>query len=145
MITPVSECLYCQKNEMYQSLMIKICDLSSSEVFLFREQTYQGRCCVSYREHGVDFHQLSVRQRDAFMHDVMVVANALQKVFDPAKINYGSFSDKLSHLHIHIVPKYIDGPSYGGMFEMNPGKVFLTDDQYAELISNLKSHIKSEL
>ena len=40
-------------------------------------------------------------------------------------IYYGAYSDKLSHLHFHLVPKYVDGPDYGGVFQMNPGKVYL--------------------
>ena len=28
----------------------------------------------------------------------------------------------------------MDGPDYGGTFQMNPGKVYLTDAEYQELI-----------
>ena len=38
----------------------------------------------------------------------------------PAKINYGTYSDTLEHLHFHLVPKYVDGPDFGGVFRMNP-------------------------
>lgn len=40
MPTPSSECLYCQNNDTLKSLMIKICDLSVSKLFLFKEQSY---------------------------------------------------------------------------------------------------------
>ncbi len=39
MPTPTSECLYCQNNDTLKSLMIKICDLSVSQLFLFKEQS----------------------------------------------------------------------------------------------------------
>lgn len=38
------ECLYCQNNETLHNLMIEIAQLSVSRVFLFKEQTYRGRC-----------------------------------------------------------------------------------------------------
>ena len=43
------ECLYCTNN--YGNLMILIAELSVSRVFLFKEQTYHGRCLVSYNGH----------------------------------------------------------------------------------------------
>ena len=40
------DCLYCQNNETLHNLMIEIAQLSVSRVFLFKEQTYRGRCLV---------------------------------------------------------------------------------------------------
>ena len=106
------ECLYCQNNETLHNLMIEIAQLSVSRVFLFKEQTYRGRCLVAYKDH-----------------------------VNPEKINYGAYSDKLSHLHFHLAPKYVDGPDYGGTFQMNPGKVYLTDAEYQELIEAVRSKL----
>ena len=108
------ECLYCQNNETLHNLMIEIAPLSVSRVFLFKE-------------------------RNAFMADVARVTRAMHKVFHPEKINYGAYSDKLSHLHFHLAPKYVDGPDYGGVFQMNPGKVYLTDAEYQKMIDELKA------
>ena len=105
----------------------------------FKEQTYRGRCLVAYNGHVNDLNELSDEQRDAFMADVAQVTRAMQKAFNPEKINYGAYSDKLSHLHFHLAPKYVDGPDYGGTFQMNPGKVYLTDAEYQEMIEQLKA------
>lgn len=139
MPTPVSECLYCQENETLHKLMIKITDLKVSQLFLFKEQSYTGRLNVVYKDHGVEFHELSDEQRNAFMDDVNITANAIAKAFNPDKINYGAFSDKLSHLHFHIVPKYKDGYGFGSVFEMNPEKVILTDAEYDAIIEKIKA------
>ena len=40
------DCLYCQNNETLHNLMIEIAPLSVSRVFLFKEQTYRGRCQI---------------------------------------------------------------------------------------------------
>ncbi len=139
MKTPVSECLYCQNNETLKSLMIKICDLEVSRLFLFREQTYPGRCNVVFNDHSVDFHELSVEERNAFMRDVARTGKAIAEAFNPDKINYGAYGDKISHLHMHVVPKYMDGIGFGGVFEMNPGKVTLNDAEYARMIEKIKA------
>lgn len=139
MPTPVSECLYCQDNETLHRLMIRICDLEVSQVFLFKEQSYPGRCNVVYKEHGVEFHELTDEQRNAFMRDVARVAKAMASAFNPAKINYGAYADTLSHLHMHVVPKYKDGYGFGGVFEMNPQKVTLSDARYEEVIEKIRA------
>ena len=131
------DCLYCQRSELQKSLMIEICDLSASTLFLFREQSHPGRCVVAYKDHVKELFELSASDRNAFMKDVCKVAAAMQKAFSPAKINYGAYSDKLPHLHFHLVPKYEGGMSYGGTFEMNPQQTYLTDSEYAETIEKI--------
>ena len=54
---------------------------------------------------------------------------------------YGAYSDKLSHLHFHLAPKYVDGPDFGGTFTMNPGKVYFTDKEYQEMIEAIKANL----
>jgi diadenosine tetraphosphate (Ap4A) HIT family hydrolase len=129
------ECLYCQNNETLHNLMIEIAQLSVSRVFLFKEQTYRGRCLVAYKDHVNDLNELSDEERNAFMADVVRVTRAMDKAFHPEKINYGAYSDKLSHLHFHLAPKYV------GTFQMNPGKVYLTEAEYQELIDAIKANL----
>ena len=42
-------CLYCRNKAVLDELMIKICDLDVSTLYLFREQTHKGRCVVAFR------------------------------------------------------------------------------------------------
>lgn len=139
MYSDPKECLYCTNNETLHNLMIEFATLRVSRAFLFKEQTYRGRCLVAYNGHVNDLNELSEEERNDFMADVAQVTRAMQKAFNPEKINYGAYSDKLSHLHFHLAPKYVDGPDYGGTFQMNPGKVYLTDTEYQEMIEKIKA------
>ncbi len=141
MPTPASGCLYCQNNDTLHQLMIKIGDLEVSQLFLFKEQSYSGRCNVVYKDHGVEFYELSEEQRNAYMRDIAMVGKAIAKAFNPSKINYGAFSDTLSHLHMHIVPKYKDGYGFGSVFEMNPQKTYLSDAEYESVIEKIKVNL----
>ena len=60
------DCLYCQNNETLHNLMIEIAQLSVSRVFLFKEQTYRGRCLVAYKDHVNDLNELTDEERNAF-------------------------------------------------------------------------------
>lgn len=143
MYSDPKDCLYCQNNDTLHSLMIPIARLRVSRAFLFKEQTYKGRCLVAYNEHVNDLNELSDEQRNLFMADVADVTRAMQRLFQPEKINYGAYSDKLSHLHFHLAPKYVDGPDYGGTFRMNPGEVYLSDEEYAQMVEALRQELKN--
>ena len=132
-------CLYCSKNKDLDSLMIKICDLEVSTVYLFKEQTYKGRCNVVFKEHKSEITDLTEEEAAAFIKDIRKVAKAIQKAFNPDKINYGAFADTMKHLHFHVVPKYEGGTSWGTTFDMNPGKVLLNDEEYNKLISEINA------
>ena len=121
--------------------MIEIAPLKVSRLFLFKEQTYRGRCLVAYNQHVNDLNELTDEERNDFMADVARATRAMQQAFQPEKINYGAYSDKLSPLHFHLAPKYVDVPDYGGTFQMNPGKVYLTDEEYAALIEQIKRYL----
>lgn len=141
MASPASTCLYCQHLPVLDELMIKIDDLEVSQLFLFKEQSYHGRCNVVYNNHGMEFHELSDEERSAFMRDVARVGKAIAKAFNPTKINYGAYADTLTHLHMHIAPKYEGGYGFGGVFEMNPQKTYLSDEEYAEVINKIKENL----
>ncbi len=139
--SPVAECLYCQRNDTLKDLMIDICDLEVSRVFLFKEQTYKGRCVVAHKKHIDELFELSDAERDAFMKDVARVCKAMSLALGAEKINMGAYSDKLSHLHFHLVPKYIGGPDYPGIFQMNPRSVYLPQEECAALIAKIKANL----
>lgn len=143
MYSDPKDCLYCTSNETLHNLMIEICHLRVSRAFLFKEQTYHGRCLVAYDKHVNDLNELDDEQRNLFMADVADVTRAMQQLFKPEKINYGAYSDKLSHLHFHLAPKYVDGPDYGGTFRMNPGEVYLTEAEYEEMVQSLRRAIEA--
>jgi len=135
-------CFYCVKDERLTNLMIEICKLEASTLYLFKEQTYRGRCVVAYNGHKSELFDLNDEERSLYMKDVSRVAGALSKAFSPDKINYGAYADKMTHLHFHIVPKYENGPSFGGTFEMSPSdKVLLKDEEYNQLINIIKENL----
>jgi diadenosine tetraphosphate (Ap4A) HIT family hydrolase len=137
-----SICNYCSKNEALNNLMIEIGQLRVSTLYLFREQTYRGRCIVALNEHETEFFHLSQDKQDAYMRDLGQAAAAIEKAFQPDKINYGAFGDTMPHVHFHIVPKFKDGYTWGKMFEMNPSEnLLLTEEQYGALIDQIKSHL----
>ena len=57
----------------------------------------------------------------------------------PDKVNFGAYGDGGCHLHFHLVPKYKGEFEWGTPFAMNPGKTFLTEAEYGEMIEKIKA------
>lgn len=136
-----ANCGYCMRGELLDKFGIFICDLEVSSLILFKEQSKPGRVIVAYKDHVSEIVNISDEERNAFMADVTRAAKALHAAFKPNKVNYGAYGDTGCHLHMHLVPKYEGGDEWGGVFQMNPGKVYLTDAEYAEMIEKIKANL----
>ena len=134
-------CAYCAEGKLVEAFGIKIGELPASKVYLFKEQSHKGRCIVASKFHVSELIDLSEADRNAFMADVCKVSQAIHALYKPAKVNYGAYGDTGCHLHVHLVPKYRDGFEWGGVFAMNPGRVTLSDAEYAEMIEKIRANL----
>lgn len=127
-----NNCLYCAKGTKLQELMVKVCDMETSTLYLFKEQTYKGRCVLAFNGHKKELFKLTADEQVKYMRDVCRATKAMQKAFQPDNINYGAFADNLPHFHFHLVPKYEGGPEWYSIFKMSPEpKVLLREEEYA--------------
>ena len=90
--------------------------------------------------HSAVFDKAPASELVLFMQDVARAARAIKTATGAKKINYGAYSDKLPHLHFHLVPKYEGGASWGSTFEMMPANKRLLDEAgYAAQIAAIKA------
>ena len=135
-------CAYCMEGELVVAFGIKICELETSKVYLFKEQSHPGRVIVAHKKHVSEITELTPQERAAYMEDIAKVAQAMHELFHPDKVNYGAYGDTGHHLHFHIVPKYKGGEEWGSTFEMNSGKTILTDAEYEEMAEAIRQALK---
>ena len=136
-----SNCGYCMRGELLEKFGIFICELEVSSLILFKEQSKPGRCIVAYKDHVSEIVDISDEERNLFMADVAHAAKAIHAAFHPDKLNYGAYGDTGCHLHMHLCPKSEGGDEWGGTFQMNPDKIYLTDAEYAEMIEKIKANL----
>jgi len=134
-------CGYCMRGEILEKFGIFICELEVSSLILFKEQSKPGRCIVAYKDHVSEIVDISDEERNKFFADVNRAAKAIHAAFHPNKLNYGAYGDTGCHLHFHLVPKYEGQDEWGGIFQMNPGKTYLSDAEYAEMIEKIKANL----
>lgn len=138
----MEKCFYCEKAEKLDSLMIEICKLKASTVYLNRDQKHVGRVIVALNEHKDEYFELDDAQRDQYFKEVSLTAHAIQNAYNSDKINYATYGDKVSHVHVHLVPKHKDGLQWGLPFEdFSIPKDFLEEDDYIIIIDRLRDEI----
>lgn len=136
-----TNCAYCMKGDLVAKFAYPICELDTCCVYVFKEQSHPGRCICAYKDHVSEPISISAEQRAAFFEDCCKVANAIHKAYHPKKVNYGMYGDTGCHLHMHLVPKYEGEFEYGGVFEMNPGRVTLTDAEYEAIAQKIRDNL----
>lgn len=52
------------------------------------------------------------------------------------------YGDNVKHIHVHIVPKTKDGLDWNGVFQMNPRKTYLADDEYMKIVKAYKEKLE---
>ena len=84
------------EDERRDNLMIEIGKLSVSYRFSFSKNKRIGaKFNVVYKDHVKELFQLDEDELNAYMKDVKEVAEAIEKAFQPNKINYGAYGDTL--------------------------------------------------
>ena len=124
------DCFYCLKDERLHELMIPLCSLEYSDVYLFRDLKHLGRVVVALKEHKDEIWQLSDSQRNGFFREVSAVSEAVSSAFAADKVNCAVYGDLVSHFHVHVVPKKKDMLQWGVPFTDTLPKVFLSDEDY---------------
>ena len=131
-------CACCRHGDLVAAFAYPICQMYTGYLYLFKEQSKKGLVILAHNKHVSELIELTDHERNDFFTDVAAAARAVHKVFAPDKVNYGAYGDTGCHLHFHIVPKYEGGDEWGGTFQMNPGKVTLSDAEYEQMAEALR-------
>ncbi len=135
-------CPYCTKGDGLTDLMIEITTLDISTLYLSRDQTYKGKCVLAFNCHKTEIYELSRDERELYINDIARTAKAIHDVFHPDKINYAIYGDMVSHLHMHIVPKYRNNVSWGMPFDINPDqKTLMSEEEYKNIKMRIENHL----
>ena len=128
-------CMYCEAGEKLQSLMVYICHVDGFPLYLNRNQTHRGRVILACDTHVPKIADLAPEKAAAFFAAVHKVTGALTRVFSPDQINIGMYGDTVTHVHCHIVPKYVGETDWNGVFQMSPAPpVTLSEDALMERV-----------
>jgi diadenosine tetraphosphate (Ap4A) HIT family hydrolase len=82
-----------------------------SDAYLHRGGVQRGLSHVYWRgRHVVEPTELSPGEAELFFSELLHAARAIERVFEPVKVNYDILGNSVPHLHVHVVPRYADDP-----------------------------------
>ena len=94
---------------------VAVAELGHTEVRLERRSRLPGYCIVVWRHgHIAEPFQLPPEAVAGYWADATAVAQALEQLYQPAKLNLFTLGNWVPHLHTHVVPRYHDDPAPGG-------------------------------
>jgi len=81
-----------------------------SDAYLVRNDVGQrGYCVVVWRgRHVSDPTELSADEARDYFDEVLRVGRAIEKQYQPIKMNFEMLGNSLPHLHTHVVPRYLN-------------------------------------
>jgi diadenosine tetraphosphate (Ap4A) HIT family hydrolase len=119
----------------------KVAEFEHTYVRLPKNQYVRGWTIVALKRHANELFELTDSELAAFWQDVARVAEAIDRLYRPAKINYAVFGNLCPHVHCHLVPRtVVDDPRKP--LNMNDEVVLLTPDEYGLAIDALRKALR---
>ncbi|MFE4516233.1 HIT family protein [Kitasatospora sp. NPDC056783] len=63
--------------------------------------------------HAAEPTQLDEGQAFGFFSEMLLAARAVEAHFKPVKMNYEVLGNSVPHLHVHLIPRFVDDPAPG--------------------------------
>ncbi len=94
--------------------------LNTGYVVIGDHQRIKGYSLFLCKQHATELHFLEPTFRDAFLHEMAVVAEAVYHAFQPDKLNYELLgAGRGLHMHWHFFPRRVgDTPKPGPVWQL---------------------------
>ncbi|MBI5300605.1 MAG: HIT family protein [Chloroflexi bacterium] len=116
-----------------------IADLSISRLRLVHNQFVRGYCVLICAKHVREPYELDDADRARFFDDVMRAARALDRAFQPVKLNYEILGNAIPHLHCHLKPRYYGDAAPSAPIYPDLAPVTLTPHEYGVSIRHIRA------
>lgn len=107
-----NNCLVCGRINLIKQGKNKyfVKEMKSGYVVLCDFQYFYGYTVFLSKIHAKELHELEKTEKELFLKEMAIVAEAVIKTFKPKKLNYELLGNSDSHLHWHLIPRYGDDP-----------------------------------
>ena len=132
-------------NEYVNAHGYTIADLSLSRLRLAANQSVPGYCVLVCKKHVRELYHLSQEEQLLYFNDLMRVAQAIERVFNPAKMNLEIQGNVVPHLHCHIKPRFYGDSAPGAPIHPDKNPIHLTPAEYDERVMLIRKALQREL
>jgi diadenosine tetraphosphate (Ap4A) HIT family hydrolase len=113
-----------------------------SEALLERHAIATGHTAVVFRRrHAAALTDLAPDELADYWLDIQDVGRAIERVFEPCHVNYQLLGNMVPHLHVHVVPRYLDDAAPQRPLPFEPSLV--PDEDFARYVRDLRKTMTS--
>lgn len=87
-------------------------EFKHSYLYLGEHQFYRGYCVLVSKNHYREMTDIPTGEREIIFQEMMISHEAIQKVFNPKKMNMCSLGNVVDHVHWHFFPRYADDTEF---------------------------------
>lgn len=138
---PLCERITLTRDEKFEYLAH---EFTHSYLYVGEHQYYEGYCVLITKDHYKEMTDIPEPVRTELFAEMMKAHEAIQKAFNPKKMNMCSLGNVVPHVHWHFFPRYetdenFKNPPWLQMKDFDGAKI--TPEQAAHVIKKLKSHL----
>ncbi len=93
---------------------VEVARLPLCHVLLMKDRRFPWLILVPEREAVREIHELAPDDRTQLIEEITLVSRALERLFEPAKLNVGALGNIVPQLHIHVVARFETDPAWPG-------------------------------
>lgn len=107
-----TNCLICDRIGLIKKNENKyfVKEMESGYIVLADVQYFLGYTIFLSKIHTDELHKLGNKNREIFLKEMAIVAEAVYNTFKPVKLNYELLGNTDRHLHWHLIPRYGTDP-----------------------------------
>jgi diadenosine tetraphosphate (Ap4A) HIT family hydrolase len=118
-----------------------VADLGMSRLRLGANQFVPGYCVLICKKHVQEMYHLTLEERSRYVEDLVRVAQALDEVFHPLKMNFLFLGNAIPHLHCHIIPRFYGDAAPGSPLDPNTDTCLLSVQAYEERVHLIRASL----
>jgi len=137
----------CEMNKNIKDDPYFIMELETGYVVLGWYQRFKGYTVFNCKEHGPELHNLERNFKIKHLEEMSMVAEAVNNLFKPDKMNYELLGNGCPHIHWHLYPRVKgDTPIISSVYQL-PNNVLFdestrpSNEVRKELIVMIKNEI----
>lgn len=86
-------------------LWLPIMRMTESEIGLYSDARFPGRCIVTMRDHFDHLSEVPPLQLMTFMEEVQYCVDAIKRATSSERVNVAILGNAESHVHAHLIPR----------------------------------------
>jgi diadenosine tetraphosphate (Ap4A) HIT family hydrolase len=111
-----SDCLLCRAE--FETPVIR--ESARWRTFINRNQNLLGKTIIALKRHEDDVSQLTIEEWTELLVEVRWTVERIRQAFAPDHFNYSFLMNMDRHLHLHVIPRYVEDREVAGFTFVDP-------------------------